>query len=69
MNKYVIILNYVTRSIVLLVGIAWVVGWIPMIQNDPHVRMFGVVIILFGLYRLATFWSQHQEYKRYNNEM
>jgi hypothetical protein len=53
---------------VMVLGVAWVAGWIPAVSFDPNVRMFGVVVILFGVYRLATFWAQHQEYKRYNDE-
>ena len=68
MNKYVLILNYATRALVVLIGLAWVSGAIPAVSFDPNVRMFGVVFILFGAYRLATFWAQHQEYKRYNND-
>ncbi|MFY7998677.1 MAG: hypothetical protein ACOVSW_08760 [Candidatus Kapaibacteriota bacterium] len=68
MNKYVLILNYAARGLVMLIGLLWVFGWIPAVTFDPNVRMFGVVFILFGAYRLATFWSQHQEYKRYNND-
>lgn len=68
MNKYVVLLNYVARAMVMLLGVAWVAGWIPAVSFDPNVRMFGVVVILFGVYRLATFWAQHQEYKRYRDE-
>ncbi len=68
MNKYVVILNYATRGMVVLIGLAWVSGLFPALSFDPNVRMFGIVFILFGAYRLATFWSQHQEYKRYNND-
>ncbi|MBD1211029.1 MAG: hypothetical protein H9535_21565 [Ignavibacteria bacterium] len=68
MNKYVVILNYATRSMVVIIGLAWVSGLIPALSFDPNVRMFGVVFILFGAYRIATFWAQHQEYKRYNND-
>jgi hypothetical protein len=53
---------------VVLIGLAWVSGLFPALSFDPNVRMFGIVFILFGVYRLATFWSQHQEYKRYNND-
>ena len=68
MNKYVLLLNYSTRALVVLIGLAWVLGVIPAVSFDPNVRMFGVVFILFGANRLATFWAQHQEYKRYNND-
>jgi hypothetical protein len=68
MNKYVLILNYSARSLVILIGLAWIMGWLPAVGTDPNIRMFGVVFILFGIYRLATFWAQHQEYKRYRRD-
>jgi uncharacterized membrane protein HdeD (DUF308 family) len=67
-NKYVIMLNYAARGLVILVGIFWVSGFIPAVSFDTNVRMFGVVFILFGVYRVAMFWSQQQEYNRYNDD-
>jgi hypothetical protein len=29
--------------------------------------MFGVVIILFGIYRVAMYWNQRQAAKRYED--
>jgi hypothetical protein len=68
MNKYIVILNYAARGMVIAIGLLWVSGLIPALNFDPTVRMFGLVIMLFGVYRMAMFWAQQQEYKRYKDD-
>lgn len=64
MNKTLLIVNYAARGLVLLIGIVWVSGFLPGIGDDTNLRMFGLVFILFGLYRLATFYTQQMDYQR-----
>lgn len=64
MNKTLLIVNYAARGLVLLIGIIWVSGLLPGIGDDTNLRMFGLVFILFGLYRLATFYTQQMDYQR-----
>jgi hypothetical protein len=68
MNKYVILLNYAARGMVIVIGLLWVSGLIPALNFDPNVRMFGLIFILFGVYRVAMFWAQVQEQKRYRDD-
>jgi hypothetical protein len=67
-NRWLLILNYAARGMVVVVGIIWVSGLIPGFRYDTNLRMFGVVFILFGFYRLATFYTQQMEYKRYRDD-
>lgn len=59
-NKFIVGLNYAARGMVALVGVLWVSGVIPGFNSDVNVRMFGIVIILFGVYRVAMYWNQRQ---------
>jgi hypothetical protein len=68
MNKWLLYFNYATRGMVVLIGLIWVAGIVPLVRYDTNLRMFGVVFILFGVYRLATFYTQQMEYKRYRDE-
>jgi hypothetical protein len=68
MNRWFLIINYAARGLVLVVGILWVSGLVPVVGNDSNLRMFGIVFILFGLYRLATFYTQQMEHKRSHDE-
>jgi hypothetical protein len=68
MNKWLLILNYAARGMVVVVGLIWVSGLLPGIGHDVNLRMFGIVFILFGLYRLATFYTQQIEYRRYQHD-
>jgi hypothetical protein len=70
-NKFLVWLNYASRGMVVLIGIFWVsgfFGFIPSMNNDNGIRIFGVVIILFGVYRLAMYWNQRQMEERYYDE-
>ncbi|TAE30727.1 MAG: hypothetical protein EAZ92_04130 [Candidatus Kapaibacterium sp.] len=64
-NKFIVYLNYAARGMVGLVGVLWVSGLVPMVNGDVNVRMFGIVIILFGVYRVAMYWNQRQQEARY----
>jgi predicted RND superfamily exporter protein len=68
MNKTLLIVNYAARGMVVLVGVLWVSGLIPATAADANVRMFGVVFILFGVYRLATFYTQQLEYRHHQRD-
>ncbi len=68
MSRFALILNYAARGMVILVGILWVSGLIPAVNYDTNLKMFGVVFILFGFYRVATFYTQQMEYKRHQDD-
>jgi hypothetical protein len=66
-NPFIVWLNYAARGMVALIGVLWVSGLVPTVKDDVNVRMFGVVIILFGIYRVAMYWNQRQAAKRYED--
>jgi hypothetical protein len=66
-SRFVVWLNYAARGMVALVGVLWVSGLIPGFNSDVNIRMFGIVIILFGVYRVAMYWNQRQAEERYED--
>ena len=57
------ILNYSIRSLIVILGVLIVSGVI-LKQIDIQMRIvFGIVFILFGIYRLTIYYMQE---KRYN---
>lgn len=60
------VLNYSIRGLVVLIGIGFVSGiLIPETAgvNDQMFRIMGIVFILFGIYRLVTYYSQQKRYE------
>lgn len=58
-------INYLSRIIVIIVGIVLVTGILnPRGSEDTSMMtVIGVVCILFGIYRIVTY---HTQLKRYN---
>lgn len=68
MEKLSTILNYAVRILVVLIGIIMLAGILPMPKRDPvMLQTMGVLFILFGLYRLATFHFRKKELEREHN--
>lgn len=62
-----IIFNYVVRSLVIVVGIALVSGLLsPPNEDNTMFAIMGIVIILFGIYRVVSYYNG---LKRYNFEL
>ncbi len=50
------VLNYSLRSLILIVGIVFVLGLVEMKNMEPtSIRVFGAIMILFGAYRLSMY--------------
>jgi hypothetical protein len=50
------VLNYVARAVVVIVGVFLAVGGVPVPpESEPFTRTFGVVMALFGVYRIAWY--------------
>ena len=59
------ILNYTVRGLIVLLGVLLFFGVIVPPQADTAmVRVFGVVFILFGLYRIATYYTAQKRSRR-----
>ncbi len=57
-------INYIIRSLVLLVGIVLVSGALnPPDSDNTMYTVLGIVVILFAIYRLISY---HTALKRYN---
>lgn len=62
------IINYIVRSFIVVLGILIITGVI-FNEFDPQMRIvFGVVFILFGIYRLTMYYTQEKRYKILDEE-
>ena len=57
----VLILNYIVRSITIIMGVLFIISPFPAFQDDPvFVRTFGVIVVVFGIFRLVVLIRQHK---------
>ncbi|MGB9702968.1 MAG: hypothetical protein ACPL1A_09650 [Candidatus Kapaibacteriota bacterium] len=62
------ILNYGVRIIIILLGIAFVFNIFDIKQGDiTMLRAIGVIMILFGIYRLLTYRAAVSRYRNLKN--
>ncbi len=58
------ILNYGVRLLIVVLGIAILLGYILPPNVESQIRwVFGIIFILFGIYRLSMYWTQEKRYK------
>ncbi|MFP4370148.1 MAG: hypothetical protein ACLFR2_11255 [Candidatus Kapaibacterium sp.] len=63
-SQFLKVLNYGIRGLIVLIGILLVSGLFkPVGAPESFVRIMGIIFILFGIYRLIIYRTQH---KRYN---
>ena len=63
------IINYSIRILIILLGLLFVSGFIMPEDSDPTMmRVFGVVFVLFGFYRLALYRANKKRYKKKKDE-
>jgi len=63
------ILNYSIRALVLVIGLIFLTGLIiPAGGDSTMFRVMGLVVTLFGLYRLTTYYLQQKRYKFDNDD-
>ncbi|HYF04435.1 MAG TPA: hypothetical protein VEC36_13710 [Patescibacteria group bacterium] len=59
------ILNYGIRILMILMGFLMVFGVFTQPRQDPSLmRMMGIVLILFGIYRIAIYHTRQQRRHR-----
>ena len=59
------IFNYGIRIIIILLGISFLSGIfnpLPEMYDESVIRVFGVVFILFGIYRLVSYRSSEKRF-------
>ena len=57
------ILNYTVRGAIVLIGVLLLTGVLfPKNADATLMRVFGVVFILFGVYRIAMYYMQVKKY-------
>lgn len=63
------ILNYGVRIIIIVFGIIFVFNLLDIKQGDiTMLRAIGIIMILFGVYRLLTYKAAVSRYKNSNND-
>jgi len=62
-----IIVNYIVKILTILAGIFLLAGGLilPNMPKEPMLKIMGVILIIWGSYRLIIYRIQ---FKRYNNE-
>ena len=65
MNKLWLTINVTARAMVSLVGVAlFIIADEFYVGNVVLIRTAAVVFILFGVYRVVTFYGNYQSYRR-----
>lgn len=63
------IINYGIRILIILLGLLSVSGILMPEDSDPTMmRVFGVVFVLFGFYRLALYRANKKRYNSIKDE-
>ncbi len=63
------LLNYGIRLVMILMGALMVFGVFTSPRQDPALmRMMGIVLILFGVYRMAMYHTKQQRRFKDDNE-
>jgi hypothetical protein len=60
------IINYGVRIAIILLGILLATGVLSSGDNNPMIRIIGVIAILFGLYRIIMYRRNKIKYKNFN---
>lgn len=54
--------NVLARTAVIVVGVLILVGELPLFATDsPLNETFGIIVVLFGLYRLVQYLSNRRQ--------
>lgn len=63
------IINYTIRGLIVIVGLLILFGGIVLPQVDAKANtVFGIVFILFGLYRIAMYYTAQKRLEREQEE-
>lgn len=62
------VINYGIRILIICLGLLFVSGYLMPEGSDPTMmRVFGVIFVLFGFYRLALYRANKKKYN-YNED-
>jgi len=57
------VINYGIRILIICLGLLFVTGYLMPEGSDPTMmRVFGVIFVLFGFYRLALYRANKRKY-------
>ena len=63
------IINYGIRILIILLGLVFVSGYFMPEDSDPTMmRVFGIIFVLFGFYRLALYRAHKKRYSSKNDK-
>jgi len=63
------ILNYGIRIIIIILGILIFFDYFNLSRGDSRmIHAVGVIMILFGLYRIVSYYTATKRYKNFNKE-
>jgi|APTNR8051073442_1049403.scaffolds.fasta_scaffold15937_3 hypothetical protein len=63
------IINYGIRILIILLGLVFVSGYFMPEDSDPTMmRVFGIIFVLFGFYRLALYRANKKRYSSKNDK-
>jgi len=67
---FLIILNYFIKGLTILLGLVFLTGlFLPdNMSTEPMLKVMGVILIVWGIYRIFIYRSQLKRYKRYEKE-
>lgn len=63
------IINYGIRIIIILLGVVFLSGFLVPEGSDPTMmRIFGLIFVLFGIYRLLLYRANKRKYNFKDDE-
>ena len=63
------IINYVIRILIIVIGAVFASGiFTPKSQDSGMMRIMGIVLILWGLYRILTYRTRVKQLDREQND-
>ena len=69
LNMLMHVINYLVRILIMVIGIVFATGiFTPKSQDSSMMRVMGVVLILWGFYRLLTYRARVRQLERERNE-
>ncbi|MCS7177331.1 MAG: hypothetical protein NZ960_06950 [Candidatus Kapabacteria bacterium] len=61
--------NYAARALLIVAGLFLAFGGVPVPpESEPFIQVFGVVMALFGVYRLASYRWRVRQWERENDD-
>lgn len=59
------IINYLVRILIIVIGIILITGkFAPKNADTTLMTVMGVILILWGIFRLVTYWTRVKQFNR-----